>query len=116
MQIKEIQPEMAGINITARVLKKEPPRTVRSKKGGMLRVAEVLLGDASGRIILTLWQKQIYLVKIGDVVEIENGYANAFQGITRLTLGRNGTLKVIEAPDFPSMHDLLKDLREDLEA
>lgn len=111
MQVSDIRPEMTGINIRARVLSKETPRSVRSKRGKILRVCEAILGDKSGRIPLTLWQKSIFIVKVNQVIEISNGYASAFQGITRLTLGRRGTLKIVDDPSFPSMHELLKDLR-----
>lgn len=91
----------------------QPPRTVRSKQGSPLQVAEAILGDSTGRIPLTLWQKQIYLVKVGNVVEITSAYASSFQGITRITLGRTGRLKVIEDPEFPTLHDLLQEIREE---
>ncbi|HUX99531.1 MAG TPA: hypothetical protein VMV49_08265 [Candidatus Deferrimicrobium sp.] len=112
MQINEISPNLSGVNIKVRVLSMSPPRSVKSKRGQLLRVSEAMLGDTSGRIALTLWEKQIYLVKIGQVIEIKDGYASEFQGILRLTLGRNGSLKVVEDPSFPSMHELLKEIRE----
>ncbi len=111
MQINQIQPGKT-VDVKARVLSMEPPRMVRSKYGKTLRVCEAILGDASGRIPLTLWQKQIFLLKIGQVIEIKNGYASEYQGITRISLGRNGTIEILDDPSFPSMHDLLKDLRE----
>ncbi len=113
MQIREIRPEMTGISIKARVLLKESPHAVRSKRGAALRVCEVILGDISGRIPLTLWQKTIYLINVNQIVELKDAYATAYQGITKLTLGRNGTIKVIEEDSsIPSIHDLLKDVRE----
>ncbi|MHA1267361.1 MAG: DNA-binding protein [Candidatus Helarchaeota archaeon] len=101
------------VDLKARVLMIQPPRTVRSKRGTPLRVCEAILGDATGRIPLTLWQKQIYLVKVGDVVEISKGYATEFQGITKITLGREGRLNVVEDSEFPSLHDLLNEIKED---
>ncbi|MHA1132569.1 MAG: hypothetical protein ACTSQI_05590 [Candidatus Helarchaeota archaeon] len=114
MQIAEIRPGMGGINIRGRVLQMEMPRTVRSKKGVPLRVCDAIVGDKSGRIPLTLWQKAIFLIKLGQVVEIKDAYATEFRGITKLTLGRNGRIEIIDDPDFPSMHELFGDLREEI--
>jgi len=111
MQISDIRPEM-NVDLKARVLSMDAPRNVRSKRGTMLRLCEAILGDASGRIPLTLWQRQMYLIKVGQVIEINNAYASAYQGITRITLGRSGRLTVVDDPSFPSMHELLEDLRE----
>ncbi|MFX1295552.1 MAG: DNA-binding protein [Promethearchaeota archaeon] len=115
MQISDIRPGMTKINIKARVLSKDFPRSVRSKKGRTLRVCEAILGDKSGRITLTLWQKTIFIVNVDQVIEIKNGYASEYQGITKLTLGRNGTLEIVDDPSFPAIHDLLKDLRENIQ-
>ncbi|NVM27364.1 MAG: hypothetical protein HWN65_00870 [Candidatus Helarchaeota archaeon] len=112
MQISEIRPGMT-VDVKARVLGMQPPRTVRSKRGKMLKVSEAMLGDPSGRIPLTLWQRQIFLIKVGQVIEIKNAYTSEFQGITRITLGRSGTLTVVDDPSFPSINELLKDLQED---
>jgi ssDNA-binding replication factor A large subunit len=113
MQIAEIKPQMAGINIRARVISKDMPRTVRSKRGAPLRVCDAILGDISGRIALTLWQKAIFVIKVGQVVDIKDAYATEYQGITKLTLGRHGRFEVVDDPSFPSIHDLLGDLREE---
>ncbi|MHA1650430.1 MAG: hypothetical protein ACTSYB_09555 [Candidatus Helarchaeota archaeon] len=113
MQISDIRPQMKGITLKARVLSKDFPHSVRSKTGKMLRVCEAILGDNSGRIPLTLWQKHVFIVKVGQVVEIEDAYATEFRGITKLTLGRNGKLKIVDDPSFPSLHDLLEKIKEE---
>ena len=111
MQISEIRPEMTNISVRARILSLQAPQSVRSKAGKSLRVAEALLSDKSGKIALTLWQNQIYKVKVNQVVDIKDAYASQYQGVTKLTLGRNGTLEVVEDPSFPSMDELFQDLR-----
>lgn len=113
MQISEILPEMTNVSIRARILSIQMPHPVRSKSGKQLRVAEAILGDTSGRIPLTLWQNQIYKVKVNQVLEIKDAYATEYLGITKLTLGRNGTLEVIEDPSFPSIDDLMQSLRDE---
>jgi ssDNA-binding replication factor A large subunit len=111
MQISEIRPEKANISVRGRILSIQAPQPVRSKSGKSLRVTEALLADKSGKIALTLWQNQIYKVKVNQVIDIKDGYASQYQGITKLTLGRNGTLEIVEDPTFPSMDELFQDLR-----
>ena len=115
MQISEIRPQMTNITIRARVLSVQAPQPVRSKTGKSLRVAEALLADKSGKIALTLWQAQIYKVKVNQVIDIKDGYASEYQGITKLTLGQKGTMAIVEDPGFPSMDELFQDLRNGLE-
>ena len=110
MQISDVKPEK-NADIKARVLSMEPPRSVRSKRGGYLKVSEAMIGDSSGRIPLTLWQKQRFLVKVNNVIEIKDGWVSEYQGILRISLGRSGKLTIVEDPSFPSLHELLKDLR-----
>lgn len=41
---------------------------------------------------MTLWNEQIDLVKVGDKIEVKDGYVNEWQGDLQVTTGRNGTL------------------------
>ncbi|MFP3283235.1 MAG: single-stranded DNA-binding protein, partial [Nitrososphaeria archaeon] len=62
------------------------------------RVAEVLLGDETGSVYLTLWDEDIDKVDVGSTVALKNGYVNIFRGHMRLNVGRYGTIEVLETP------------------
>ncbi len=63
-------------------------------KGG--RVCTALGKDETGRICIPLWNEEIDKVKIGDVIQISEGYTNVFQGILQLNAGKFGTIEVLD--------------------
>lgn len=86
-----------GVNLKVKIVEKNEPRTVFSRKDDTEhKVAEALVGDETGCILLTLWDKAIDEVSVDDVIDIKNGYVNTFRGSMRLNVGRYGTREKIE--------------------
>ena len=86
-----------GVNVKVRVVEKNETRTVFSTRDNAEhRVAEALVGDETGCILLTLWDDAIDEVLVDDVIDIKNGYVNTFRGSMRLNIGKYGTRKKIE--------------------
>ena len=52
------------------------------------------MSDETGTIKLTLWNDQIEMVNVNDVIRIENGYITSFRGEIQLNAGKFGTLTV----------------------
>jgi len=95
MKIKELRDGMRNVNVVAKVIEKSEPREVRSRyKDETYRVADAIISDETGKIKLTLWNKQIDQVNVDDTVKIENGYIRSFRGEIQLNVGRYGTLTV----------------------
>jgi len=89
MKISELEPNMTGVEIEAKILGISEPRQVRSKTTGeLLRVAEALIGDGTETIKLTLWNEQVRQVKVDDRIRINNGYVTSFRGQKQLNVGR----------------------------
>jgi replication factor A1 len=59
-------------------------------------VSEALVGDETGCVLLTLWEKQIERVKVGDTIEITKGYTTIFRGSLRLNIGRYGKVQKVD--------------------
>ena len=92
------------INVKAKVIEKGEPRTVFSRRDDTEhRVAEALIADDTGCILLTLWDNAIDDVAIDDVLDIKNGYVNTFRGSMRLNVGRYGTREKIDE-DIPDIN------------
>lgn len=84
---------MRNVTVEGRVEEKALARMVRSRRRReTLSVTEAALVDASGRVLLTLWNEQIRQVEVGDRLRVENGYTSSYQGILQLNVGRAGTL------------------------
>ncbi len=86
----------AGMNATiaGEIVSIEPTREVRTKFGKLIRVANATLSDGDGEVVITLWEKDIDKVSIGDKVEIENGWVSEFKGAIQVTAGKQGKLHV----------------------
>jgi len=95
LKIKDLRDGMRRVNVVAKVIEKSEPREVRSRyRDETYRVADAIISDDTGKIKLTLWNKQIDQVNVDDTVKIENGYIRSFRGEIQLNVGRYGTLTV----------------------
>ena len=94
LKVEKLTPDSRQVNIKAKVVKKgEPRETISRKDGTAHKVADVLAGDETGSVYLSLWDDNIEKVSDGDVIEIKNGYISLFRGSMRLNIGRDGTLE-----------------------
>jgi replication factor A1 len=59
-------------------------------------VAEAVVEDETGVVLLTLWDDDIDAVLVGDTVRIRNGYVKLFKGSIRLTVGQRGALEAVD--------------------
>jgi GNAT superfamily N-acetyltransferase len=96
MPIASLREGMTNIVVEGMVAEKSFPRMVRSKKTGeVLTVANAAIEDASGRIVMVLWDKQFEVVKVGARLRVENGYANSYSGVTQLNVGYGRLISLI---------------------
>ncbi len=93
-KVADLNPRSRRVNVTVKVVSKNPVREVASRTDGTShRVTEALVGDDSGTVLLTLWDDDIEKVNEGDVFNVNNGYVTLFRGSIRLNIGRYGTLE-----------------------
>ena len=95
VKIKELRDGMKRINIKGTVTEKSDAREVTSRfKDQTYRVSTAMMSDQTGTIKLTLWNDQIEMVNVNDIIRIENGYITSFRGEIQLNVGKFGTLTV----------------------
>jgi replication factor A1 len=99
MKIKDVKPGMNGVNLTVRVVSVSGPRKVSTKYGEAF-VAQAVVEDETGTIVLNLWRDQVNLVKPGDLIKIENAFAKEFRGKIELSIGRNGRITVVKREEI----------------
>ena len=93
-KIRDLTTYSRRVNLVAKVLEMGDAREVSSSSDGQRhRVAEALVGDESGTVLMTLWDENIGRFSVGDVVEVENGYAGTFRGSLRLNIGKYGNIE-----------------------
>ncbi len=111
MKVDSLKPRLRNVNVTMKVVNIGEPRSVTSRRDGSVhRVAEALVGDETGCVLLTLWDDQISAFNNGDVIEVKNGYTLLFRGFLRLNIGRRGTAKKVdkEIEEVNTENDLSK--------
>jgi replication factor A1 len=97
IKVKDLTTYSRRVNLIAKIVELGDAREVSSSSDGQLhQVAEALMGDETGSVLLTLWDENSTRFKPGDIVEIDNGYAGTFKGRLRLNIGRYGNIEKIE--------------------
>ncbi|MDD2678651.1 MAG: OB-fold nucleic acid binding domain-containing protein [Candidatus Nanoarchaeia archaeon] len=89
--ISKLIPGMTNVQLLARVISKEAPRTVNTKYGST-KVCDAVLKDETGEIGLTLWSEQISKIKEGDEVIIKGGYTSEWQGEVKLNIPKRSEI------------------------
>ena len=93
MQIKDLKPKTGDVNLIVEVIEKSEPREF-SKFGKQGKVCNAKVKDETGEVTLTLWNDDVDKVKVGDKIQIENGWVSEWQGEMQLSTGRFGKLEV----------------------
>jgi len=94
--ISDSRTGMKQVNLTAKVLEITKPTLVFTRFGTYAKVANALVSDETGTIKLCLWNEQINLISVGDVLQIENAHVSMFRGERQLRVGKHGTLRNVK--------------------
>ncbi len=95
--IASLRPGARQIDLAFKVVEKQPVREVTSKMDGSThKVCDVVVGDSTGTVVLTLWDDKINLVEEGKTYELKNGYTSTFQNHLRLNTGRYGEITQVD--------------------
>jgi len=95
-EIRDLRVGMKKVNLRVKVLEIPESNVVYTRSRIEARVANVLVGDETGTIRMSLWNEQVDMVSMNDVIEIENGEVANYRGELQLRIGRTGSLSVIE--------------------
>jgi len=106
--VQDLDDRRGGVSIRVRILSESEPRTVRTKDGQEHSVVDVMVGDRTGTVPLSLWDERIHDVDIGDIIDVDNAYVNTFKGRIRLNIGKYGTIEKVQDEGFPSADELSK--------
>lgn len=100
-KIKDIKDGMGDLNVTGKVLEVSEVRTFQRKDGNSGRVGNLVLGDETGTVRVTLWDEKtdfLNQIEYGDTVELVNAYArqNAFTQKIELQIGNRSIIRKSE--------------------
>ncbi len=86
---------MDHVNLKAEVLNISEPKLIITGTGVEHNILEVEVRDKTGSIALVLWNERILSLKVGDALQIENGFVTSFKGKWRINVGKYGDAKKI---------------------
>ncbi len=86
---------MDHVNLTAEVLNISEQKQIITGTGFEHNVMEAEVKDETGSIALVLWNERILPLKVGDNLQIENGFVTSFKGKWRINVGKYGDTKKI---------------------
>jgi replication factor A1 len=90
-KVEDLKTYTRRANLKVKIVSKPEPKSVISRRYGTSHeVAEALVGDETGCILLNLWNEDIDRFNVGDVIQIRNGYVRLFRGSMRLNIGKYG--------------------------
>lgn len=95
LDIKDLTENSKNVNATIKVIEIGETKGIKSQFGDK-RVCEVKVADATGSVILSLWDDQIGKLVVGDTVSIQNGYVSVVRNSMRLNIGKYGKMLLSE--------------------
>ena len=96
-KVSELESSSKSVNLRVKAVSHTEEREVQSRKDfSTHRVCEVLVGDVSATVLMTVWDDLIDAVKDGTSYMIKNGYTSLFRGNIRLNIGRYGEIEESE--------------------
>ena len=122
LRIEDLSLGLSDVDVRGLVLGTEPVRTFDRDDGSEGRVANLVLGDETGRVRVTLWDERADLAEsfeAGQTVEVVDGYVRERDGDLELHVGNRGTVDAIDAaieyvPDATDIADLEIDQTVDI--
>ena len=95
MNIRNLKPGMDNVNLRVEVLSISEPKQIITGTGVEHNILEAEVKDETGSIALVLWNERILPLKVGDTLQIENGFVSSFKGKWRINVGKYGDAKKI---------------------
>ena len=90
---------LSDVNLVGAVLDTDSVRTFDRDDGSEGKVANLTLGDSTGRVRVTLWDDRADLADefdAGDTVEVVDGYVRERDGDLELHVGKRGAVEAVD--------------------
>lgn len=81
---------MSRLSIKVKVVSVSEPKHVTSSKGVEHEILELGVEDETGSMAMDLWNEKIIPLKVGEVLQIEDGFVTSFKGVRRINVGKYG--------------------------
>jgi replication factor A1 len=92
LNIRDLKPGMSSVNIRVTVSEILKHKQIITGKGVEHEILEAKVEDETGAMTLVLWDEKILPLKVGDVLQIGNGFVTSFKGQWRINVGKYGEI------------------------
>ena len=86
---------MSSVNIKVTVSEISEPKQITTGTGIEHEILEVEVKDETGAMKLVFWDEKVIPLKVGDILQIENGFVTSFKGERRINVGKYGEVAKI---------------------
>ena len=91
IKISQIKANMRDVDVLAKILKIQPPSSVKRTSGDVTQVMRILLVDDTGIIQASLWDDKTELnLKEGEIILIEDATSRERLGEISISVGKSG--------------------------
>jgi replication factor A1 len=112
-RVADVRPNSMNFDLTVRVHRVGAVQEIPDKSGmgrRPNRLVEAVVGDASGNVVMSLWNHEVERVAAGDCLRIREAYVKLVRGQIRVSVGRGGAIEkaaddVQGDPGLPSISD-----------
>jgi replication factor A1 len=84
---------MSDVDMRLTVLSVSGTKQIITGSGIEHEIVEADVEDETGKIKLVLWDDRVISLKVGDVVQVRNGFVSSFKGEWRINVGKSGEVK-----------------------
>jgi replication factor A1 len=91
--IDKLSPGSHGHNLYARVIEVKPVLDKTSRDGSKVNIHEALIADSTGRILFTIRNEQVGLVKADSNIIVRNAKIEMFKNHMRLAVDKWGLIE-----------------------
>lgn len=109
VNIIDLKPNQENVNVKGRVLETSPPHVINTKKGPRT-ISNAVLGDATGRVEVTLWGEKAGSLKNGEVIEVIGAWTTVFRGKVQLNIGKATQVNRLDDGEAPPPEDIPEDV------
>jgi len=96
--VNELKPGTHGHNLKVKVVSSNIVLEKTRSDSSKTRIAECLVGDSTGSVILTARNDQIDRIQIGKPIIIRNAKVDMFKGFMRLAVDKWGKIESSNEP------------------
>lgn len=100
IRVADVRPNSSNFDLTVHVHSVGPVQEIPDKSGmgrRPNRLAEAVVGDATGNVVLSLWNHEVERVAAGDRIHVRDGYVKLVRGQVRVSVGRGGGIDAVTA-------------------